>query len=41
MQLTVKAIDDYKARRPDELTFRCNSIITNVNKVDEDWYNSI
>ncbi|RDD46947.1 1-phosphatidylinositol 4,5-bisphosphate phosphodiesterase gamma-1 [Trichoplax sp. H2] len=36
--LTVKAIDGYKARHSDELSFRCNAIITNVNKVDDDWW---
>lgn len=39
-QITVKAIYDYKAQQPDELSFCKHAIITNVTKPDpnQGWW---
>ena len=38
VQVTVKALYDYKAHRDDELSFCKHAIITNVNKVEDGWW---
>lgn len=37
-KVTVKALHNYKATRPDELTFCKHTIITNVTKCDDSWW---
>ncbi|KAJ8922161.1 hypothetical protein NQ315_004096 [Exocentrus adspersus] len=37
-KITVKALYDYRAERPDELSFCKHAIITNVTKPDDDWW---
>lgn len=37
-KVTVKALYDYRAQRPDELSFCKHAIITNVTKPDDDWW---
>ncbi|XP_019854980.1 PREDICTED: 1-phosphatidylinositol 4,5-bisphosphate phosphodiesterase gamma-2-like isoform X2 [Amphimedon queenslandica] len=36
--ITVHALYDFKARRADELSFECGAVITNVEKIHEDWW---
>ena len=38
VQVTVKALFDYKACREDELSFCKHAIITNVNKIEDGWW---
>jgi hypothetical protein len=38
VQVTVKALYDYKATRDDELSFCKHAIITNVNKIEDGWW---
>lgn len=38
LQVTVKALYDYKAQRDDELSFCKHAIITNVKKSNELWW---
>lgn len=38
VQVTVKALYDYKAGRDDELSFCKHAIITNVNKIQDGWW---